>query len=80
MALRETISDALWMSVLAGFGGVVIEAIVLGGFYLFDPVAKMILEDHGPTVVLSFLVIFVAAFGLSLQVTLEGQFWRGKWK
>ena len=80
MAFRETISDALWMSVLAGLGGVIIEAILLGGFYLFDPVAKMTLEEHGAMVVLSFLVIFVGAFGLSLQIALEGQFWRGKWK
>jgi hypothetical protein len=49
VAHKETISDALWMSVLAGLGGVIIEAILLGGFYLFDPVGKMILVGHGPT-------------------------------
>lgn len=58
MALKETISDALWMSVLAGLGGVFIEVILLGCFYLFDPVMKMILENHGPTIVISFLLIF----------------------
>jgi hypothetical protein len=78
--MKETVSDALWMGVLAGLGAVVIEAILLGSFYLFDPAAKKIIEDHNVSLVISFPVIFVAAFGFSLQFALEGQFWRGKWK
>jgi hypothetical protein len=78
--MKETVPDALWMGVLAGLGAVVIEAILLASFYLFDPAAKKIIEDHSISLVISFPVIFVAAFGLSLQFALEGQFWRGKWK
>ena len=80
MATRETVSDAIWMSVLAGLGAVAIESILLGNFYLFDPVAKRIIEDHSMSLLISFALIFVAAFGFSLQFALKGQFWRGKWK
>lgn len=80
MPIKETASDALWMGLLAGLGAVVIETILLGSFYLFDPAAKKIIEDHSISLVISFPVIFVAAFGFSLQSALEGQFWRGKWK
>jgi hypothetical protein len=78
--MKETVSDVLWMGVLAGLGAVVIEAILLGSFYLFDPAAKKIIEDHSISLGISIPVIFVAAFGFSLQFALEGQFWRGKWK
>lgn len=78
--MRETLWDALWMGVLAGLGAVAIEAILVGSFYLFDSAAKKIIEDHGISLVISLPAIFVAAFGFSLQVGLEGQFWRGKWK
>jgi hypothetical protein len=80
VALEETASDALWMGVLAGLGAVAIEAILLGSFYLFDPAAKRIIEDHSMSLLISFPVIFAAAFAFSLQFALEGQFWRGKWK
>ena len=76
----ETTSDAIWMSVLAGLGAVVIEVILVGGFYFFDPVAKTIIETHGGYFVVSLAVLFVAGFGLSLQLALKMQFWRGKWK
>lgn len=80
MAIKETVSDALWMGGLAGLGAVAIEAILLGSFYLFDPAAKRIIEDHSMSFLASVPVIFIAAFGFSLQFALEGQFWRGKWK
>lgn len=68
------------MGTLAGLGAIAIELIILGSFYLFDPAAKKIIEDHSTSLFISFPVIFVAAFGFSLQFALEGQFWRGKWK
>jgi hypothetical protein len=68
------------MGTFAGVGAVVVELILLCSFYLFDPVAKLIIEDHSTSLIISFPVIFVVAFGFSLQFALEGQFWRGKWK
>jgi hypothetical protein len=76
----ETISDALWMSILAGLGGVLIVVLLFGGFYLFDPVAKLIIEQHISYFFASVAVIFLAGFGISLQFALKMQFWRGKWK
>jgi hypothetical protein len=76
----ETASDAVWMSVLAGLGAVAIEVILVGGFYLFDPIAKMIIESHSWYFLISLPVLFVAGFGFSLQLELRMQFWRGKWK
>jgi len=80
LAIKETASDALWMGLLAGLGAVVIETILLGSFYLFDPSARKIIEGHSTSLIISIPVIFVVAFGFSLQFALEGQFWRGQWK
>ena len=80
MAIREAASDALWMGVWAGLGAAAIEAILLGSFYWFDPGIRKIIEEHCTGLVISFPVVFVSAFGISLQIALEGQFWRGKWK
>jgi hypothetical protein len=80
LPIKETVSDALWMGFFVGLGAIVIELILLGSFYLFDPAAKRIIEDHSTSLFVSFPVIFVTAFGFSLQFALEGQFWRGKWK
>lgn len=80
MPMKESASDALWMSISAGLGAVVVEGIVLGAFYLFDPVAKKIVEDHSLSFLISFPIVFVAGFGCSLQFAMEMQFWRGKWK
>lgn len=68
------------MGLLAGLGGVFILVIPLAGFYLFDPIGKLIIERHGSHILASVAAIFVAGFGFSLQLTLSGQFWRGKWK
>jgi len=57
----ETVSDALWMSLFAGLGGVFIALLLLGGFYLFDPIGKLIIEGHSSYVPASVAVIFVAA-------------------
>jgi hypothetical protein len=76
----ETVSDALWMSLLAGLGGVFIVLLLLGGFYLFDPIGKLIIDGHSSYVLASVAVIFVAGCGVSLQLTLKMQFWRGKRK
>jgi hypothetical protein len=76
----DTVSDALWISILAGLEAVLIEVIILGSFSLFDPTAKRIMENHSLYFLISSLVIFVAGFGVSLQFALEMQFWRGKWK
>jgi len=72
-----SISDALWGSVLAG---VFVEAILIGGFSLFDPVAKVTIVNNASYVLWSVLIMFIAGFGVSLQFTLRIQFWRGKWK
>ena len=76
----ETVSDALWMSILAGLAGVFIVGLLFGGFYLFDPVAKLTIEQHISYFLASVPVIFVAGFGISLQFVLKNQFRRGKWK
>ena len=44
----ETVSDALWMSLFAGLGGVFIALLLLGGFYLFDPIGKLISRGTVP--------------------------------
>jgi hypothetical protein len=75
-----SISDALWGSVLAGLAGVFVEAILIGGFSLFDPVAKVTIVNNASYVLWSVLIMFIAGFGVSLQFTLRIQFWRGKWK
>lgn len=80
MPIKETAPDALWQGVWAGLGAVVIETILLGSFYCFDPTAKRIIAAHSTSLVISFPVIFVAAFGFSLHFALESQLWRGKWK
>lgn len=80
MAIRETVSDALWMSVLAGFGAVVAEAILLGCVYLSGPTAKKLLEDHSMSLLITFPVLFVATFALSLRSALARQAWREWWK
>jgi hypothetical protein len=68
------------MSVLAGLGGVVIEVVLLGGFYLFDFAARTIVEKYSFYCLGSALITFVAGFGISLQFALTTQFRRGKWK
>lgn len=80
MAMKETVSDALWLSILAGLGAVVVDGILLGSFYWFLPAAKSIMENHRSSFLVSFPIIFVVGFGLSLQFALEMQFLRGKWK
>ena len=80
LPMKETVSDALWMSALSGLGAVVIEGILVGGLYLFEPVAQQIMERHSASVLISFPIVFVAAFGFSIQFAMEMQFWRGKWK
>ncbi|MBI3645502.1 MAG: hypothetical protein HY233_06025 [Acidobacteriales bacterium] len=64
----------------AGLGGVFVEAILIGGFYLFDPVAKRSIANHASYVLWSVPLIFIAGFGISLELMLESQFLRGKWK
>jgi hypothetical protein len=68
------------MSVCAGLGAVIVETILVGSLYLFEPIAKVFIESHRFPILISFPLVFVAAFGLSLQFTMEMQFWRGKWK
>jgi hypothetical protein len=75
-----SISDALWGSVLAGLGGVFVEAILIGGFYLFDPVAKISIVNNASYVLWSLLIMFIAGFGVSIQFMLRIQFRRGSWK
>jgi len=68
------------MSLLAGLGGIFITAVLLGSVYLFEPAARMWIDAHPLYAMLSFPLIFVAGFGMSLAFTLESQFRRGKWK
>jgi len=68
------------MSLLAGLGGVAIETILVGFFYFFDSAAKTLIQSHEIYLFISAVVIFVAAFGFSLEFAFEIQFWRGKWK
>jgi len=75
----ETVSDALWMSILAGLGGVFIAVLLLGSFYLFDPVSRRIIDQHSVYFLGSVAVIFVVSFGISILLTLRMQLWRGKW-
>ena len=78
--MEETASDALWMSILAGLGAAVVDGILLVSLYWFDPAAKSIMENHSSSFLISFPIIFVAGFGLSLQFALEMQILRRKWK
>lgn len=78
--LNESVSDALWMSVLSGLGGVLVVVLLFGCFYLFDPIGKLIIRQHSHYFVGSVAAAFVGAFGISLQLTLKMQFWRGKWR
>ena len=76
----DTAVDVLWMSVLAGLGGTFVEGVLLGGFYLFDPVARTIIEKYGSYCLWSLLIVFATGFGISLQLTLGMQLRRGEWK
>ena len=68
------------MSVLAGFGGVFIEVLLVGSVYLFEPTMRTFVDRHSTYFLVSVPFIFVAGFGMSLQSALEIQFWRGKWR
>jgi hypothetical protein len=68
------------MSVCAGLGAIIVETILVGSLYLFEPTAKVLIEDHSVAILISLPIVFVAGFGLSLQFAMEMQFWRGKWK
>ncbi len=76
---EESISGALWTIVLSGLGAVFVEAVLVGGFYLFEPLTRTVIEDHGLYLLIGIPVIFVAGFGVSLALTLESQLRRGKW-
>jgi hypothetical protein len=76
----ESISDALWMSVLAGLGGMCVELILVGGCYLFEPALKRSIDEHRFYVLMSFPIIFIVGFGICVASVLEFQFFRGKWK
>jgi thiamine transporter ThiT len=68
------------MSVCAGLGAVMVEGILAGFLYLFEPAAKGFIQRHSISILISFPLIFVAALGLSPQFAMEMQFLRGKWK
>jgi len=70
----------LWTGVCAGLGAVIVEAILVGSLYLFEPFARAFIENYGFPILISFPLVFLAAFGLSLQFTMEIQFLGGKWK
>jgi hypothetical protein len=40
------VREALVMSVLAGFGAVFIEFVLIAGFYLFEPLSKKVIDKH----------------------------------
>jgi len=74
-----TFREAVSGSVLGGLGAVFVEAILIGAFYLFDPVAKISIVNHASHILWSVPIMFVGGFGLSLQFMLRIQLWRGKW-
>lgn len=68
------------MGLCAGLGAMIVEVILAGSLYLFEPIAKAFIEAHSSLILISFPLVFVAAFALSLQFEMEMQFLRGKWK
>jgi hypothetical protein len=68
------------MSVLAGSASVVVCGALAGFLYIFDPTGKQVIEKHLWQCFLGATVLFVGVFGLSLELELTTQFWRGKWK
>ena len=76
---KQDIKDVFWTGVFAAFGGMFIEIVLVGSLYLFEPTARRGIDLYFPYVLLSIPVIFVAAFGISLQLSMKTDFWRGKW-
>jgi Kef-type K+ transport system membrane component KefB len=76
----ESIADALWMSASAGVAAVLVLFILSGFIYLFDPAGKQIVEKHLSQCLIAAILVFVGVFGITLEMTLTDQFWRGKWK
>lgn len=76
----DSISDALWTSVSAGFAAVFVVLILSGFIYLFSPAGKHTIENHVFQCLIAAVVVFVGVFGVSLELSLTDQFWRGKWK
>jgi len=68
------------MSVTAGFGALVVLAVLFGSFYLFDRIARQIIDTNSHQLMLLAGFVFLAGFGICLQMTLKIEFWRGKWK
>jgi hypothetical protein len=56
-----------------------LKAILIGGFYFFDPVAKLSISNNVNYLLWSVPAVFLAGFGMSLQFTLRTQLWQGKW-
>jgi hypothetical protein len=75
----DSISDAQWMSVSAG-----LRQCSSWSFcpliYLFDPAGKQTIENQLFQCLIAAVVVFVGVFGVSLELSLTDQFWRGKWK
>lgn len=60
------LSDILWMSLLAGLSGVFVLIVIVGFFYVFDPVARIGIENWTRPLVWSAGAIFLAGFGISV--------------
>jgi hypothetical protein len=69
----NTVSDALRMALWSGFGGVLLEGIIIGLFFLFDPLAKYYVVKYQTALLISVPIIFVAGFGISLVLSLKIQ-------
>ena len=76
----ETISTAVWMSAWAGLGAVFVALVLGGGFYFFEAPIRTLIDEHIYYIEAGIPIVFVAAFGISLALTLENQFRRGKWR
>jgi hypothetical protein len=59
----------------------VFVVVILSSFiYLFDPAGKQTIENQLFQCLIAAVVVFVGVFGVSLELSLTDQFWRGKWK
>jgi hypothetical protein len=68
------------MSAAAAVAGVFVLALLSGFIYLFDPAGKQIIEKHLVHCMIAAAVVLVGVLGVSLELALTTQFWRGKWK
>jgi len=68
------------MSLAAGVAAALVLVLLSGFIYVFDPGGKQIIQKHLFECLIAGVIVFVGVFGMSLELALTSQFWRGKWK